>query len=78
MGTVEKLEQQINILSQPRQLEQLSRRLKSVTGELERVQELHGKDAAATGISSDAEHKVLAVDNVTTTSLRFIRRWLAN
>ncbi|KAF8940156.1 Dynamitin-domain-containing protein [Dissophora ornata] len=58
VGTVEKLEQHINILSQPRQLEQLSRRLKTVTGELERVQELQAKDAAAAGISSDAEHKI--------------------
>ena len=58
MGTVEKLEQHINILSQPRQLEQLSRRLKVVTGELERVQELQAKDATVSGISAEAENKV--------------------
>ncbi|KAG0320074.1 Dynactin subunit 2 [Dissophora globulifera] len=58
VGTVEKLEQHISIFSQPRQLEQLSRRLKSVTGELERVQELQAKDSAATGISPDAEIKI--------------------
>jgi len=52
------LEQHINILVQPRQLEQLSRRLKVVTGELERVQELQAKDATSSGISADAENKV--------------------
>lgn len=59
VGTVEKLEQHIGILVQPRQLEQLSRRLKVVTAELERVQELQAKDATTTGISADAENKVL-------------------
>lgn len=58
MGTVEKLEQHINILVQPRQLEQLSRRLKVVMADLERVQELQTKDATASGISADAENKV--------------------
>ncbi|KAG0054260.1 Dynactin subunit 2 [Gryganskiella cystojenkinii] len=58
VGTVEKLEQHINILVQPRQLEQLSRRLKVVTVELERVQELQAKDATATGISAEAENKI--------------------
>jgi hypothetical protein len=59
VGTVEKLEQHIGILVQPRQLEQLSRRLKVVTAELERVQELQAKDATTTGISAEAENKVL-------------------
>jgi len=58
VGTVEKLEQHINILVQPRQLEQLSRRLKVVMADLERVQELQAKDATASGISADAENKV--------------------
>ncbi|KAF9565132.1 Dynactin subunit 2 [Mortierella alpina] len=58
VGTVEKLEQHISILSQPRQLEQLSRRLKVVTGELERVQELQAKDATVSGISAEAENKI--------------------
>ncbi|KAF9133903.1 Dynactin subunit 2 [Mortierella sp. 14UC] len=40
VGTVEKLEQHIGILTQPRQLEQLSRRLKVVTTELERINAL--------------------------------------
>ncbi|GJJ70917.1 dynactin 2 [Entomortierella parvispora] len=61
VGTVEKLEQHINILVQPRQLEQLSRRLKVVTGELERVQELQAKDATSSGISADAENKINAL-----------------
>ncbi|KAF8976999.1 Dynactin subunit 2 [Entomortierella lignicola] len=56
--TLEKLEQNMGILFQPRQLEQLSRRLKSVTGELERVQELQTKDSAATGISPETEEKI--------------------
>ncbi|KAF9345289.1 Dynactin subunit 2 [Mortierella sp. AD094] len=58
VGTVEKLEQSMGILAQPRQLEQLSRRLKVVMGELERVQELQAKDSAATGISSETENKI--------------------
>ncbi|KAI1320368.1 Dynactin subunit 2 [Mortierella claussenii] len=58
VGTIEKLEQHMGILFQPRQLEQLSRRLKAVMGEMERVQELQGKDSAATGISADAENKI--------------------
>jgi hypothetical protein len=58
ISTIEKLEQHIGILTQPRQLEQLSRRLKVVTTELERVQELQAKDATTTGISADAENKV--------------------
>ncbi|KAF9109960.1 Dynactin subunit 2 [Mortierella sp. AM989] len=58
VGTVEKLEQNMGILVQPRQLEQLSRRLKAVTGELERVQELQTKDSAVTGISLETENKI--------------------
>ncbi|KAF9934156.1 hypothetical protein FBU30_003180 [Linnemannia zychae] len=58
VSTVEKLEQHIGILVQPRQLEQLSRRLKGVTAELERVQELQAKDATASGISTDTESKI--------------------
>ncbi|KAG0030909.1 Dynactin subunit 2 [Podila clonocystis] len=58
VGTVEKLEQHINIVVQPRQLEKLSRRLKTVMADLERVQELQAKDATASGISADAENKV--------------------
>ncbi|KAG0326256.1 hypothetical protein BG004_003006, partial [Podila humilis] len=58
VGTVEKLEQSISILVQPRQLEQLSRRLKVVMADLERVQELQAKDATASGISADAENKI--------------------
>ncbi|KAF9910803.1 Dynactin subunit 2 [Linnemannia zychae] len=61
VGTVEKLEQHIGILTQPRQLEQLSRRLKVVTAELERVQELQAKEATTTGISADAENKINAL-----------------
>ncbi|KAF9380479.1 Dynactin subunit 2 [Podila verticillata] len=61
VGTVEKLEQHINILVQPRQLEQLSRRLKVVMADLERVQELQTKDATASGISADAENKINAL-----------------
>ncbi|KAG0332945.1 Dynactin subunit 2 [Podila horticola] len=61
VGTVEKLEQHINILVQPRQLEQLSRRLKAVMADLERVQELQTKDATASGISADAENKINAL-----------------
>ncbi|KAG0202659.1 Dynactin subunit 2 [Mortierella sp. GBA30] len=61
VGTVEKLEQHINILVQPRQLEQLSRRLKVVMAELERVQELQAKDATTTGISAEAENKINAL-----------------
>ncbi|KAG0358932.1 Dynactin subunit 2 [Podila minutissima] len=61
VGTVEKLEQHINILVQPRQLEQLSRRLKVVMADLERVQELQAKDATASGISADAENKINAL-----------------
>ncbi|KAF9582474.1 Dynactin subunit 2, partial [Lunasporangiospora selenospora] len=58
VGTVEKLELDIKMLAQPRQLEQLSRRLKAVTSELERVQELQSKEAAASGISTETESKV--------------------
>ncbi|KAG0004688.1 Dynactin subunit 2 [Entomortierella chlamydospora] len=58
VGTLEKLEQNMGVLVHPRQLEQLSRRLKVVMGELERVQELQAKESAATGISSETENKI--------------------
>ncbi|KAF9183905.1 Dynactin subunit 2 [Haplosporangium sp. Z 767] len=58
VGTVEKLEQNIGVLVQPRLLEQLSRRLKVVTAELERVQELQAKESTTTGISAEAENKI--------------------
>ncbi|KAG0265160.1 Dynactin subunit 2 [Mortierella polycephala] len=61
VGTVEKLEQNIGILVQPRLLEQLSRRLKVVTVELERVQELQAKESTTTGISAEAENKINAL-----------------
>ncbi|KAF9174406.1 Dynactin subunit 2 [Mortierella sp. AD011] len=58
VGTLEKLEQNMGVLVHPRQLEQLSRRLKVVMGELERVQELQAKESAATGISPETENKI--------------------
>ncbi|KAF9439132.1 Dynactin subunit 2 [Entomortierella beljakovae] len=58
VGTVEKLEHYMVVLGQPRQLEQLSRRLKTVTTELERVQELQAKESAATGITAETESRV--------------------
>ncbi|KAG0222264.1 Dynactin subunit 2 [Actinomortierella wolfii] len=58
VGSVEKLEQQIGILTQPRQLEQLSRRLKVVIAELDRMQELQTKEGSTTGISSEVENKI--------------------
>ncbi|KAF9897168.1 Dynactin subunit 2, partial [Lobosporangium transversale] len=58
VGTLEKLEQHVGILVQPRQLEQLSRRLKAVVAEMERVQELQAKESSASGISTETETKI--------------------
>ncbi|KAF9157702.1 Dynactin subunit 2 [Actinomortierella ambigua] len=58
VGSVEKLEQQVSILTQPRHLEQLSRRLKVVIAELDRVQELQTKDASTSGFSVETENKI--------------------
>ncbi|KAF9972026.1 hypothetical protein BGZ73_004907 [Actinomortierella ambigua] len=58
VGSVEKLEQQMNILTQPRHLEQLSRRLKVVIAELDRVQELQTKETSTSGISVETENKI--------------------
>lgn len=59
MATVERLEQHITLLVQPRQLEHLGRRLKTMLGDLERVQELQSKESAAAGINTETERKVL-------------------
>lgn len=58
MATVEKLEQYMTLLVQPRQLEQLGRRLKTISADMERVQELQAKESTAAGISTETETKV--------------------
>ncbi|KAG0246877.1 Dynamitin-domain-containing protein [Mortierella sp. GBAus27b] len=58
MATVEKLEQQVTVLVEPRKLEHLARRLKAMITDLERVQELQSKESAAAGISTETETKI--------------------
>ncbi|KAF9993480.1 Dynactin subunit 2, partial [Modicella reniformis] len=58
VATVEKLEQNVTVLVQPRQLEQLARRLKVVIGDMERVQELQARESSAAGISPETENKI--------------------
>jgi hypothetical protein len=60
VATVEKLEQYMTLLVQPRQLEQLGRRLKTIAADMERVQELQGKESTAAGISTETETKVIS------------------
>ncbi|KAF9366030.1 Dynactin subunit 2 [Mortierella sp. NVP85] len=58
VATVEKLEQYMTLLVQPRQLEQLGRRLKTIAADMERVQELQAKESTAAGISTETETKI--------------------
>lgn len=66
INTIEKLEQQLGLLTQPRQLDSVTRRTKMLIGDLEKMQDLKAKAAAADSlrgagtdtISEETEEKI--------------------
>lgn len=56
---MDKLDQQMQILAQPRHLESVSRKAKTLVGELEKVNELKNKELSNGGIITfETEEKV--------------------
>ncbi|RKP05091.1 Dynamitin-domain-containing protein, partial [Thamnocephalis sphaerospora] len=55
---VAKLEEQLQLVTQPRQMEIAVRRAKTLTSELERLQRLKEQDAERLGISAETEKKI--------------------
>jgi hypothetical protein len=61
--TVARLEERLQLITQPRQMEVAVRRAKTLANELERLQSLKAKDAERTGISEETEKQIETLFN---------------